>query len=352
MEIVGYRFVKKICFISLLGTLGLFSQSPRFSFSVDSIEISTQEEFPQTTSVKVFLAGGKEGSKKRGILGKTVVTEDGLSFYPWVPFQREVEYTIDWNGETKNFSIPREEKYKVLKVIAVHPSSETIPSNTLKWYIQFSRRVNPTNIYNHIRLVDASGNEVERAILHLSPPLLSEDGKTLTLWMEPGRQKRDLGPNERLGEVMQPNQSYILKVAATLKDDNGLNLKTGIQHHFKTTVPDRISPNAEQWNIKLPSRNSKGALKIFFGENLDYGSLHESFAIFTTNGEELMGSFEYQDSRIDFYPATTWKAGTYKLKFSKRIEDVSGNNLERLFDRDTAAPLLNPTLERTFTIGD
>lgn len=351
MEIVGCRFVKKLYLISLLGTLGLFAQSPRFSFTVDSIGINTQKEILQTTSFKLFLGTKKFDSQQQAVLGKTVITKNGLWFYPWVPLQRDVQYTAVWEGETKNFSIPREEEYKALEVLAVHPSSTTVPSNLLKWYIQFSRRVNPSKIYDHISLLDASGKEVERAILPLTPPLLSEDGKTLTLWMEPGRQKRDLGPNKHLGAVMQPDRAYTLVIDATLKDENGLNLQMGIQHQFKTTVPDRVSPNAELWNIKLPSRNSKEALHILFGGSLDFGSLDESFAILKQNGEAVEGIFQYGDTSLVFYPNLPWERGTFKLQFNKRIEDLAGNNLERSFDRDVTAAVLTPSLEREFTIN-
>ena len=169
----------------------MFAQSPRFSFSVDSVAVDFETVYPKETTLKVYLGAQFSEPSKTPIIGNTLRTATGFVFYPWAPLQREVTYTIVWEGNTQNFNIPRETEYEALRVISVFPNTETVPANLLKWYIEFSRPVNPTKIYDHITLVDASGMEVERAILPLSTPLLSKDGKTLTLWMEPGRQKRD-----------------------------------------------------------------------------------------------------------------------------------------------------------------
>lgn len=352
MEIVGYKFfVKRIYVISLLGTLGLFAQSPRFSFSVDSISVNVESTLSSETSLTVYLGKLASRASQKPILGKTTITEKRIAFYPWVPLQRDVVYTLVWDGKTKNFSISQEEEYSVLQVKAVHPSSDSVPSNLLKWYIQFSRPVNPSKIYDHITLIDASGKVVERAILPLETPLLSEDGKTLTMWMEPGRQKRHLGPNDRLGEVMRPNSPYTLRISQKLRDKNGLFLERAHEHHFQTEAPDRKSPDTKQWLLQLPKSGTKEGLRLIFKETLDYGSLHESFAIVTPKGEAIDGNFNYEDTEVHFYPVLPWTAGTYVLRFNKRIEDVAGNNLERPFDRDIAIPLRTPNLERTFTIG-
>ena len=351
MAIVGYKFfVKRIYIISLLGTLGLFAQSPRFSFSVDSISVHVENAHAVTTDFKIYRGISVPNTSHKPVLGKTVREETNLTFYPLVPLQWEAVYTLVWDGNVQKFSIPREEEYEALQVQAVYPTSDTVPSNLLKWYVQFSRPINPSKIYDHIALMDASGKEVERAVLPLETPLLSKDGKTLTLWMEPGRQKRDLGPNERLGEVMQPNNTYTLRIGATLKDKNGLFLERDYQHRFITTIPDREPPKTGRWRIHLPKAGAKERLYIAFGESLDFGSLHDSFSVVTQNGEQVTGHFKYRDASIEFYPNAPWKVGMYKLQFKKRIEDVAGNNLERPFDRDVTSPLRKPSLEKKFAI--
>jgi len=351
METVGYkRFVKRFCLISLMGTLGLFAQSPRFSFSTDSVSVSILATLKPDTTLKVFHGAWEPNTPQKPILGKTTIAKERLSFYPWVPLQRETVYTAVWEGQAQTFSISKEKEYVALQIEGIHPATDTVPSNLLKWYIKFSRPVNPSKIYEHISLVDASGNVVKRAVLPLETPLLSEDGRTLTLWMEPGRQKRDLGPNARLGEVMQPQKAYSLRVSPQLKDKNGLFLENAYQHNFKTGGPDRELPKIPQWELQLPISGKKDELRIEFGETLDYGSLHNSFSILTSNGKPVEGNFQYKDRSVSFYPTVPWSAETYVLHYKKRIEDLAGNNLERPFDRDVDIPLEKPILKRTFTI--
>jgi hypothetical protein len=40
------------------------------------------------------------------------------------------------------------------------------------------------------------------------------------------------------------------------------------------------------------------------------------------------------EEKVNFTPAKPWSAGTYKLQIETRLEDLAGNNLGRLFDRD------------------
>ena len=44
-----------------------------------------------------------------------------------------------------------------------------------------------------------------------------------------------------------------------------------------------------------------------------------------------------------FTPKRQWLSGYYTLEIEPRLEDVAGNNLERLFDKD----LLNDTAKKT-----
>ena len=85
--------------------------------------------------------------------------------------------------------------------------------------------MNPIKIYDHIRFLDDEGKPIDRSILDLGAPLLSADGTLLTVWIEPGRQKRLLGPNRHLGSVFDIEQNYTLHISNTLKDAQGIALE-------------------------------------------------------------------------------------------------------------------------------
>ena len=55
-----------------------------------------------------------------------------------------------------------------------------------------------------------------------------------------------------------------------------------------------------------------------------------------------------------FYPAEPWNTGNYMIEVEGRLEDLAGNNLNRLFEKDLHKP--NPRTQekllhtRTFSI--
>jgi len=223
----------------------------------------------------------------------------------------------------------------------------------LKWYVRFSKPVNPAKIYDHIHLINNEDNvEVDRALLPLETPLLSEDGTLLTLWIEPGRQKRDLGPNRELGEVLTPGKSYTLVIDKDLKDREGISIQADYIHSFTVASPDRVQPTITSWVIEIPKNNTKESLRILLQESLDYGSLQNSLQLVDYSGEIVEGEFEIRTNykNIVFKPLQNWKRGSYVIQCKPVIEDLAGNNLERLFDRDVTVEEIGAVLELSFVV--
>ena len=68
-------------------------------------------------------------------------------------------------------------------------------------------------IFWHFRLTDlATGIPVEEPFRETE--LWSDDGKRLTLWLHPGRQKTGVNLNMDLGPVLEPRRRYALEIAA------------------------------------------------------------------------------------------------------------------------------------------
>lgn len=187
----------------------------------------------------------------------------------------------------------------------------------------------------------------------METPLLSNDVKLLTLWVEPGRQKRELGPNKRLGKVLEIGKSYTLIIDGNLKDDKGIPMKSDFRYTFKVSEADRAQPNINNWKFDLPKPKTKDALIIHLNDNLDYGSLTHNLKIYDNENKDVEGVFtiDSNNEKVMFTPFNKWKSISYVLKCNKLIEDVAGNNLERLFDRNVQEKSLAPTLERSFSIN-
>lgn len=346
--------MRLITILFFIITLELFSQSPKFSFSRTAIEIVSNDSKNVIKVYKGAFKNSQEINTRKSITGNINTKGDRLTFSPLLPFQVGTSYTVVFNNTFYEFSIPLESNYKILSVKNLYPNSSELPSNLLKWYVEFSKPVNPTNIYDHIFLIDnKTQKKVDRALLPLETPLLSNDGKLLTLWIEPGRQKRDLGPNKRLGKVLEINESYTLIIDGNLKDTKGIPMKSDFRFTFKVSKADRTQPNINNWKFDLPKPKTKDALIIHLNDNLDYGSLTHNIKIYDNENNQVEGDFtiDSNNEKVMFRPFNKWKSISYVLKCNKLIEDVAGNNLERLFDRDVQKESHAPTLERKFLIN-
>lgn len=322
--------------IILLWTQEILAQvSPVFQFESDQIIIQ-EENLPSDVALKVFKGKitASEIPSKGSIIGKIEKSKSIVTFTPFVPFNLDQNYTLVYRDKISYFKIPIASDYQHLTIQSIFPSKTTLPANILKWYIQFSQPVNRANIYDHIHFYDANGTKIPRAILPLENALLNEAGTLLTIWIEPGRQKRGLGPNEKLGSVFEVGQQYSLVISKNLRDKNGLKMPQDLIHHFSTIENDRISPNAKKWKIESPKVNSQNTLQINFQESIDYGSALHAFKIINSTGEEISGHWSWTDfeSTLLFTPKNDWAPDTYQIIVLTSIEDLAGNNLNRLFD--------------------
>ena len=125
---------------------------------------------------------------------------------------------------------------------------------------------------------------------------------------------------------------------------------------FLAIQRDSLSPNPVQWLIHLPQSGSTQTLTLSFGEPLDYSLLTETLHILDMNKQPVVGSWQMGngEKQSTFKPDKPWQAGPYHLRVESRLEDVSGNNLNRPFDRDITrderpAPA-KPFVERSFWV--
>jgi len=268
------------------------------------------------------------------IIGTTTRDDTHTTFTPLVPFDKETPYTLVNNEQAYVFKIAKSNSDSPMQITGIYPSVNEVPANILKWYIKFSKPVNPIKIYEHISFLDQDGKVIDRSILHLGAPLLSADGTLLTVWIEPGRQKRMLGPNRHLGSVFDSSKKYTIHIAGTLKDAEGLPIEKSVEHTFTTIESDRIKPSLAQWKIQPIEANTKNPLEIIVNEQLDYGSLLDAFSL-DFKGKQLNGNLSYNSKlkTIFFTPLNNWKKGIYNVKIESSLEDLAGNNLLHLFDR-------------------
>ncbi len=271
------------------------------------------------------------------ILGEAVSIEDDIEFTPIVPFTRGLTYVVKSGGDSLGrFSIPQAGTNESPSVVAVYPHADTLPENLLKWTLVFSHPMQEGEALQHIHLIRNGTDTLKDEFLDLQPELWNNDRTILTVWMDPGRIKRGLQPNLRLGPPMHAFQRYRLSIDSSWRGISGANLTANYSQDFLTSARDSISPDPSGWQLQVPRSGDSTTLKILFSEPMDHVLAENTMQIVNESGEIISGKFEANESGtlLSFIPSEKLRTGKYKLIIEARLEDLAGNNLNRLFDSD------------------
>jgi len=274
------------------------------------------------------------------ILGDYERLEGNILFKPLIPLSPGLTYEVRLSGNPiGKIEIPTPDGNNASKLVAIYPSQDTLPQNLLKFYLEFSRPMREGQALKHITLLRNNIDTIRGAFLDLNPELWNGDYTRLTVWLDPGRIKRDLQPNKKLGAPLDVAAHYSLIVEAGWPDTSGSMVDQKTQKNFYVSTRDSISPALERWMIQTPQANTRDPLLINFRESLDCVLLKEALYVKNSDGGRVVGDIEIQDeeSTLLFRPQEPWSKGLYLLQSEGRLEDLAGNNLNRPFDRDVTA---------------
>jgi hypothetical protein len=269
------------------------------------------------------------------IFGNYTVS-DGVLFQPLVAFSPGNEYSIlVRNKRVGSFSVPASSGTPP-SVVTIFPHGDTLPENILKLYVQFSQPMREGQSGKYIHLVNNHGDTLPDVFLDLQPELWNEDRTVLTMWFDPGRIKRDLQPNMRLGPPLKAGDRYQLVVDKNWPDVQELSLVSAYTMPFTAGNRDSLSPEPANWNIHPPLKGTRDSLQIDIPETLDYFLLKECLQLEDADGKKVEGQFTVSNksNHAQFGPREPWTAGVYSLIVQTKLEDLAGNNINRPFDRD------------------
>ncbi|HSU27335.1 MAG TPA: Ig-like domain-containing protein [Chitinophagaceae bacterium] len=286
-------------------------------------------------SIREWLQVSLENSNTR-ILGDYQVSENIIAFRPLVHFTPGLKYRVVYAGKLlEEIKIPEVKGSPLPEIISIFPTTDTIPENLLKIHIEFSKPMQEGQAMDHIVVIKDKKDTVP---VFLDLELWNTNRTILTVWLDPGRIKRDLQPNKKSGPPLQSGSHYLLQVKNDWRDAEGVSLPYSYQKEFVTGSRDSLSPDPAQWRMDIPVSGTRVPLKIFLGEALDYVLLKNTARFLDTKGNSIDGatSIENKESVLLFTPLQNWHAGDYTIEIESRLEDLAGNNLNRLFDRDLA----------------
>ena len=103
-------------------------------------------------------------------------------------------------------------------VARVYPTSDVVPENLLRMYVEFSGPMGRPSGIEHMKLLDESGKEIPGAFLPLDYEFWSPDHTRFTAFFDPGRVKAGILPNQQMGRALNAGRSVTLVISREWRD--------------------------------------------------------------------------------------------------------------------------------------
>ena len=266
--------------------------------------------------------------------GTTVRFVPGFPPSPGVTYVARAEWVRD--VEDARFTLPRCETAPTTKVSAIYPTSDRVPANLLKLYIEFSAPMSDGEAERRVHLVDANGREVAAAFLHVDEELWDASRKRLTVLFDPGRIKRGLRSNLEDGAPLAGGRTFRVVIDKDWRDGEGRPLVEGASKTLLVGEADRTSPDARQWDVEAPVAGTTRPLIVRFDEPLDRALVERWINVTDAAGNPVAGkaTIGERESTWSFVPSRAWTAEAYQVMVDPRIEDLAGNTPAFLFDAE------------------
>jgi len=219
-------------------------------------------------------------------------------------------------------------------VAAIYPSAAEWPENMLRFYIHFSAPMSRGAGTRYVHLLDAQAHEVPDAILAAYSDLWNPDATRLTVFFDPGRVKRGVGPNVALGRAILAGRRYAIQVDREWPDAAGRPLVSSFRREFMAAAAAYKALTTRGWRIAPPAANSQNPLVVAFPAPLDRALLERAIAVRTADDKDLAGDVKVgtDEKSWIFTPAAAWRAGGYQLVVLTVLEDPAGNKIGRAFE--------------------
>jgi hypothetical protein len=268
--------------------------------------------------------------------GRLVADGDDLCFLPRFPFLAGTEYEVELDG-TVVATVTRADRSASLpttQVVAIRPTASTVPRNLLRCYVQFSAPMREAGAA-HVRLLGADGAPLVGALLPTEYDLWDAERRRLTVLLDPARIKRGLASHRAVGYPLEQQSSVSLVVDADFPDASGRPLRERATRTWQVTGDERRRVMPSSWSLTAPAAGTMEALRVVFDRPLDHALVARCLVVVGSAGP-LAGSVEVGDEERSwtFAPAAPWVDAPHRLVVDPVLEDVAGNSVQRVFDRD------------------
>jgi hypothetical protein len=282
------------------------------------------------------------------MLGRYETGQSTVTFTPQFPLASGLKYRATlhlgrlpgYHGKpalvSSSHTVPALKLKPTTVVTQIYPSADVLPENLLKFYLHFSAPMNGGHIYDHIHLLNSAGKPVELPFLEIDEELWNPEMTRLTLFIDPGRIKREVKPLEDIGPALVAGKTFTLVIDKEWQDGKGAPLKESFRKQFKVSAPDRAALDPKTWQIKSPVAGTTAALTVEFTKSMDHALAQRLIWVTGPDKQRVAGNvtLQNQEQRWSFVPEKTWALGSYQLQAMTTIEDLAGNNIGKAFEVD------------------
>ena len=295
------------------------------------------------------------------IIGEWSYLPGKVKFIPPQPLDASENYYLKYN--TKN----RKQKWLPLiaridgfglkaltpEIVSVYPTTDHLPENLLRFYIEFSTPMRENEFQNFVEILDENGQIVEGPFLNSKSEYWNKDHTKITLFFHPGRIKTGLKANQLYGRPLKAGHSYTLQVKSGWESRQGIPSQASFSKTFTVVSEERSKVNPSNWKVHIPKLNSQEVLAIDFGQPIDHINAQTFIVLLDKYNNEIKGdiTLSKKESVWEFTPTEAWKDKKFTIVVDKTLEDVSGNNLISAFDTRNLIQLTANNKEKSHRIA-
>jgi hypothetical protein len=273
--------------------------------------------------------------------GSVIREGEDLLFVPRFPFVPGTAYTVYVDAiAAATLTRPREQRPAATQVLEIYPTAPRIPRNLLRCYVQFTGPMSRGYAADHVRLVDDGGKTVKGALLPADHELWDADRTRLTVLLDPARIKRGLISHRQDGYALRSGTSIRLLVDEGFRDAYGEELAAAGLRRYSVGNDELRPIDPSQWTVTIPRRGSREPLTVEFDRPFDHGLLAHSLRVAGSDGLPVLGTTATgsREQSWQLTPDQSWQHTSHLLSVDPALEDVAGNSVARVFDRDLSRP--------------
>ncbi len=294
---------------------------------------------------------GRGGDGLQSMAGRYAVTAGEVRFAPRFPFLAGSSYAmmvrpLQLGGDVAVLRIARPAPARApsTEVMGVYPGVDVLPRNALRFYVHFSAPMSEGEAARRIHLESAgTGERLFGAFSPMDFELWDPLRRRLTVLLDPARIKQGLTPHREAGYPIEAGVAVVLVVERDFCDAAGIPMVADYRRRYDVGPDLRRRVDPWTWVLDVPEAGGRQPLVARFDRSLDRALLEDCLAVAGTSGivagEARIAAGEQSWS---FVPDAPWAQGPHRLLIDPVLEDIAGNSVVRIFDRDLHQPDQEP----------